>query len=344
VTIVLIGHSIGVSFGAVGTPLIPLAAASPFTAFELSASVARYHAVLGIFMACTTMWLICRALPEQLGRGIWWWALAAGLLFLIPYYLIAATLGPELPTLGGAILGVTGFIALLLMTRQRPVRGDIRPRNHLWSAAAPYLILVLLVLITRLVEPLQTALTGLILQWRFSNFGGQVAWLYHPGTLLFLSFFLSAWCQRGLMKDTRVADEVLNAMRRALKRLAPVSLALLVMLGLSRIMVHAGMIETLAISAAASTGGAWPVVAPFVGVLGSFITGSATASNILFTEFQQSSAERLGLSAYTLLGAQGFGAAVGNIVAPHNIIAASATVGLAGKEGAVLRRTIPIML
>lgn len=198
--------------------------------------------------------------------------------------------------------------------------------------------------LTRLIPPLQAALTGLILQWRFSDFGGQMAWLYHPGTLLFLSFFLGAWSRRGLTKDTRIAEEVLNAMRRALKRIAPGSLALLAMLGLSRIMVHAGMIETLAISAAALTGSAWPVFAPFVGVLGSFITGSATASNILFTEFQQSSAERLRLSAYALLGAQGFGAAVGNIVAPHNIIAASASVGLAGREGAVLRRTIPIML
>src|SRR5690606_32222348 len=122
---------------------------------------------LGVFMAFTTMWLICRALPEQRDRGIWWWALAAGLLFLIPYYLIAATLGPELPTLGGAILGVSGFIALLLITRKRPVRSDVDPRNSLWSAAAPYLILVLLILITRLISPLQAALTGLILQWRF---------------------------------------------------------------------------------------------------------------------------------------------------------------------------------
>ncbi len=139
-------------------------------------------------------------------------------------------------------------------------------------------------------------------------------------------------------------DEVLAAMGRALTRLVPVSMALLAMLGLSRIMVHAGMIETLATSAAASAGSAWPVFAPFVGVLGTFVTGSATASNILFTEFQQSSAEQLGLSVPALLGIQGFGAAVGNIVAPHNIIAASATVGLAGKEGDVLRRTAPVML
>jgi lactate permease len=63
------------------------------------------------------------------------------------------------------------------------------------------------------------------------------------------------------------------------------------MLALSRVMVRAGMIETLA-ETAALTGAAWPVLAPAVGVLGTFITGSATASNILFTDFQLSAADR----------------------------------------------------
>ena len=133
-------------------------------------------------------------------------------------------------------------------------------------------------------------------------------------------------------------------MNKALCRLLPVTLALIAMLGLSRIMVHAGMIETLADVAVASTGNLWPLFAPFVGVLGTFVTGSATASNILFTEFQQSSAQRLGISVTGLLGAQGFGAAVGNMICPHNIIAASATVHLSGKEGEVLQRTLGVML
>jgi lactate permease len=346
VTIVLIGHSIGVSFGAVGTPLIPLAAVTPFSAFELSASVARYHTQLGLFMVMVTMWLINRALPGQRGASIWLWTLAAGLLFLIPYYLIAVTLGPELPTLAGAAIGAAVFIGLLLLVRSRSqssARAREQAEGSLWVAAAPYLLLVSLILVTRLVPPLQQGLSTQVLQWQFDQFEGRMAYLYHPGSLLFLSFFLGAWCQRSMMRE-RFGNALGAAMMRAMRRLFPVSLALLAMLGLSRIMVHAGMIETLAIGAAASAGSAWPVFAPFVGVLGSFITGSATASNILFTEFQQTSAARLDLPAHTMLGAQGFGAAVGNMVAPHNIIAASATVGLTGREGAVLRNTIPIML
>jgi lactate permease len=124
----------------------------------------------------------------------------------------------------------------------------------------------------------------------------------------------------------------------ALNRLAPVTLALIAMLCLARIMVHGGMASALAESAALA-GAAWPLFAPAVGVLGTFVTGSATASNILFTDFQASAAERLSLPLVPLIASQGFGAAVGNIVCPHNIVAGSATVGIAGREGEVLRMT-----
>jgi len=353
VTIVLIGHSIGVSFGAVGTPLVPMLAVTPFGAIELAASVAFYHAVLGLLMALVTMWLISRALPAQPGQGIWIWTFAAGALFLLPCYLIAASLGPELPTLGGSLLGAGAFIVLLLAARKPGTGVSVASKaerdGSLWLAASPYLVLTVLILLTRLIPSLQQGLSSLVLQWQFSEFGGQMAFLYHPGTLLLLSFLVGAWCQRGMIQrraaqSGATAKAIKGAMLRALQRLLPVSLALLAMLGLSRIMVHAGMIETLAISAATSAGSAWPVFAPFVGVLGAFVTGSATASNILFTQFQLTSAEQLGLDAPALLGAQGFGAAVGNMVAPHNVIAACATVGLAGKEGDVLRRTVPVML
>jgi lactate permease len=116
--------------------------------------------------------------------------------------------------------------------------------------------------------------------------------------------------------------------------------ALLAMLVLSRTMVHAGMTDGLAVAAATVAGPVWPAVAPFVGALGTFVTGSATASNILFTNLQQETALNLGIDVVGVVGAQGFGAAVGNIVCPHNIVAAAATVGLVRAEGEVLRRTL----
>jgi lactate permease len=163
------------------------------------------------------------------------------------------------------------------------------------------------------------------------GFAGRFEPFYHPGTLLFAGLGIGAL----LTGRGKALGPALGA---ALVRLMAVAAALGVMLALSRVMVHAGMIGTLA-EAAAGTGALWPLLAPAVGVLGSFITGSATASNILFTDFQISAARTLGLPEAAMTAAQGVGAAVGNIVAPHNIIAGSATVGLTGREGDILRRT-----
>jgi lactate permease len=115
------------------------------------------------------------------------------------------------------------------------------------------------------------------------------------------------------------------------------------MLAIARLMVHAGMTQALA-AAATRTGWAWPLLAPSVGAIGSFITGSTTASNILLTDLQQAAANDLGLPQLALIAAQGFGAAIGNSVALHNIITGAATVGLQGREGDILRKTGPVCL
>jgi lactate permease len=123
-----------------------------------------------------------------------------------------------------------------------------------------------------------------------------------------------------------------------------VALALVSVLLLSRVMVHSGAIDALAGTAATILGPVWPVAVPLVGTLGSFITGSATASNILFGGFQMSAAEASGLPPLLALAGQGFGSAIGNVIAPHNIVAGAATVGLIGREGAILKATLPVCL
>lgn len=339
VSIALIGHAVGVSFGAVGTPILPQIAVTPFTGIELAAATANYHVLLGWMMPLLVMVLVGRALPG--GRALspvhLGWAIGAAGAFLIPFYLIAVFVGPELPTLGGALLGALAFVGVLLTLRRGQQASRVESAGSgsaLLRSAAPYLVLVVLVLLTRLIPAVREPLQDLTLAWRFEPFGGSMAVLYHPGTLLLASFVLGAMLQRVALAS------ILSAARQVLQRLLPVTLALAAMLSLSRVMVHAGMIDTLALAAADATGRYWPLFAPFVGVLGTFVTGSATASNILFSDFQQATAERLGVPALPLLAAQGFGAAVGNIVCPHNIVAASATVNLVGQEGEVLRWTL----
>jgi lactate permease len=254
----------------------------------------------------------------------------AALFFFVPFLALGTLVGPELPTLGGALLG---GVAFSLVVRSRGA-GEGPNGRALARAALPYFVLLALILATRLVPALQAGLRGVVWEWSLlERFAGRMEPLYHPGTLLVLGFVL------GGIGQGRSPRELGLAAAAAARRLAPVVGALIAMLALSRVMVHAGMIHALA-EAAATTGAAWPLLAPFVGMLGTFVTGSATASNILFAEFQDATSRTLGLRGALLQGAQNFGAAVGNIVCPHNIVAGGATVGLAGREGEVLRATV----
>ncbi len=91
---------------------------------------------------------------------------------------------------------------------------------------------------------------------------------------------------------------------------------------------------------AASVGDIYPLFAPLIGALGAFIAGSNTVSNMMLSQFQFGVAEALGLSTAFMIALQAVGAAAGNMIAIHNVVAASATVGLLDQEGETLRKTI----
>lgn len=336
VALALIGHAAGVSFGAVGTPILAQAEITGVSATAIAARTASMHAIAGIVLV---LFVVKLAAEGPLRRVDFALAALAAACFFIPFLVLAVLVGPEVPTLGGALIGLLLFAPLARRIAPRRGTGAIEepapsPRaGALARAVLPYAILLALILATRLVPPLRDALGAIEIAWTLPGpFAGAFAPLYHPGTLLMLGFLLGALAQGARGRDLAIA------MAAAARRLGPVVVALLAMLAISRIMVHAGMIGALA-EAAAGVGPLWPLAAPSVGVLGTFVTGSATASNILLSEFQAATAKALALDATPLLAAQSFGAAVGNIVCPHNIIAGGATVGLAGREGPAMRLT-----
>ncbi len=377
VVIAMIGNAVGVSFGAIGTPVVPMVAATGLDPLELSAASATYHLAFGVVPLIIMMFLASRGTGTRMTGAIWLWTVFAAAAFLVPMWVLATFVGPELPTLGGALIGAGIFISVLLLVRrlrpeataptmaetagsegdpgsaaaseadavtdphaEDPPIGDVEAdRAALLRAGAPYLILISLVLLTRLVPFVAEPLDAVELVWTLDGgFTGSFAPLTHPGTLLVVSFLLGALVQKAR------TPTVGGALSTTLRQLIPVTIALLAMLLLARTMVRSGMTEELAAAAAGSVASAWPVLAPLVGVLGTFVTGSGTASNVLFTDLQVATADQLDYPQVPLLGAQNFGAAVGNAIAPHNIVAGGATVGLTGSEAEVMRRTIGFSL
>jgi lactate permease len=327
VAMALVGHAAGVSFGAVGTPVFAQAEISGMPARDIGVATALLHTALGTVLLAFVMRMAGAAVTLRTAG----WAALAGACFLLPFLALALFAGPELPTLGGALVGATLFVAI--MRRRAPGRVPLPGLRSLLPDVAPYLVILVLVLATRLIGPLQEALDGIRISWSLHDaFRGSFQPFYHPGTILAAGFLLGGVA-------TGRAMHLLPSLRAAAARIVPVAFALLAMLAMSRLMVHSGMIAALA-DAAAASGAIWPLLAPAIGVLGTFVTGSATASNILFTQFQVTTANALALPATMMVAAQGLGAAVGNVIAPHNVIAGAATVGLERREGDILVRTI----
>ncbi|WP_062467599.1 L-lactate permease [Demequina maris] len=350
------GHASAVPFAAVGTPTLAQLAIVDVDPLDLSSAIAPFMLVVGAVLAFTVAKIVGTLVPTA--GPPWKWMAVAYVAFFGPYLLLALFVGPELPSLLGSIVGAGIFIAVVRLVLARRARAqaltapeqaaeeevlhaadeaEATEAHHMGmlAATAPYAVLVVLVMLTRLVPPIKEASQAWEVRWSlFDHFGDGIQPLYHPGPLLLVAFLAGAVWQRA----TR--QEVAGAFVVATRQVLPVFVALLAMVTVAYTMSESGMTNQLAV-AAAGTGAVWPLLSPFVGALGTFMTGSATSSNILFTDFQNSTAIEAGLEPVPLLGSQAAGAAVGNIICPHNVIAAAATVGLAGREGEVLKRALP---
>jgi lactate permease len=146
------------------------------------------------------------------------------------------------------------------------------------------------------------------------------------------------------------ARQIAASWKVASSQLAGAAVALLFALPLVRVFINSGadyndsgfesMPLVLAQGAAALAGDTWPALAPWIGGLGAFVAGSNTISNLMFSLFQFSTAEQIGVVPETVVATQAVGGAAGNMITVHNVVAASATVGLVGREGDLIRKTI----
>ena len=122
--------------------------------------------------------------------------------------------------------------------------------------------------------------------------------------------------QIGIFTKEKLADVKIQAVKKSIST----SITLFFLISMALVMMDSGMTATLADTVAAITGGVFPLVAPFFGVLGSFITGSNTNSNVIFGKFQVSVAESLQIDPYIMAALQSIAGSVGVALGPTNIL------------------------
>jgi lactate permease len=216
----------------------------------------------------------------------------------------------------------------------------------MFRAWTPYILVGLFLVLTRLKT---LPIMGWLQSWKvsFENlFGTEITAsfqpLYLPGTIFIVvslityfihqmdgSAYKRAWIQSG-------------------KTMIAASTALVFTVPMVQVFLNTGggaagferMPIELANGVAAITGEFWPLISTFIGGLGAFIAGSNTVSNMMFSLFQYDVGSQIGVDPTWIVALQAVGGAAGNMICVHNVVAASAVVGLVGKEGTVIRKTL----
>lgn len=346
----------------------------------VGAQVALVHALVGVLVPLLMVGMLTRffGTSRSFAEGFraWKFAIFAGLAFTLPYLAVARVLGPEFPSLLGGLIGLMIVVpaarAGWFLPSDRfdfppraqwgagwqgqlePDQADLGPKAQrigLLTAWMPYVIVAALLVLTRTIAPLKAWLTGpdttLVLRDLFgSGINAQAQFAYSPGTVMIIASLISVGLFRMRGRDYGRAWAISG---RTMLAAAP---ALLLAVPMVQVFINSGapgvasMPITLAEGMAGAAGASWPLFAPIVGALGAFIAGSNTVSNMMFALFQFSTAQGIGLDLAgitVVVVLQAVGGAAGNMVCVHNVVAASAVVGLTDREGDIIRKTLITM-
>lgn len=383
-------QSTPVSFGAVGTPILigvnkGLDSAGIGATLQSSGSswdvylqiitseVAITHAITGTLIPL----FMCVMLTRFFGQNKSWteglailpFAIFGGLAFTIPYALTGILLGPEFPSLIGALVGLPIVILAAKSGFLVPKKvWDFAPREKwpvswvskfemkfdamtakipmsLTKAWIPYILVAIILVLTRVSADAKAFVTSLVFSYK--NILGEglnftMNPLYLPGGILVFVVLITYFLHKMEFKELK------EAIGESSKVMISAGFVLMFTVPLVRILINSGvnasgfdsMPIAMANFVAHSVGDVYPFFAPMVGALGAFIAGSNTVSNMMLSQFQFGVADALGISTAFMVALQAVGAAAGNMIAIHNVVAASATVGLMDQEGETLRKTI----
>lgn len=341
----------------------------------IGAKVAILHMITGTLVPLFVVALMTKFFGKNKsfseGIKVWKFALFAAFTMTIPYLIVANVLGPEFPSMVGGLVGLAIVIAAakkgFLMPSQEEVWDfeekskwdpdwigkieikDIAHKNGKMSmirAWTPYILVGLFLVATRLKS---LPIGGWLQAWTIeirnmfgTNITASFQPLYSPGTIFIVASLITFFIH-GMN-----GSAYKRAWMHSGKTMISASTALIFTVPMVQVFLNSGggaagydqMPIELANGVAALAGNYWPFFSTFIGGVGAFIAGSNTVSNMMFSLFQYNVGSQIGVDPTWIVALQAVGGAAGNMICVHNVVAASAVVGLVGKEGEVIRKTL----
>ena len=351
-SVCLIANSVPTAFGSIGIPLVTLSSVTGIDSTTLASYTAMQLAPL-TFLCPFLMTIVTGGSLKAL-KGMFIMCLAASCCFLIPELVIAFFMGPELAVVAGAIGSMAGIVACAKLfpvhdpTYAMPSQDDEAPVSTAGGIKAwlPFILIFIFLLMTsKLIpaihDPLHSIKSSVLI---YDGAGGApytFTWVATPGILILLAAFIGGKVQGAGM------GEMLRVLKQTIINLRFTILTIITVIATAKVMGYAGMTQDIAKTAVAATGTAYPAIAAFIGSIGTFITGSATSSCVLFGKLQTDSALAIGASPAVqawIAAANATGACAGKMISPQSIAIAVAAISVTGADGKLLHFAVKVYL
>lgn len=339
--ICLIANTTPTAFGAIGLPVITLANVTHLDILHLSFIVTVQLLPLIILIPFVLVSMVGGG-PKAI-KGVGLTTLLSGLAFALPQVVVAKFVGAELPAIVGSIvcIAVTVVMAKFQGKKDPEALKDIphHSTGALLKAWAPFILVFIIVLLASpLVKPINEALAKVVTPLPIYTGTGAapytINWLSSPGTLIIIATVIG-----GLIQGLNLG-KIFGILGRTAKQIWRTLITVCAIVGLAKVMGYSGMTQSLAVTLVAIMGPAYPIIAPIIGALGTFITGSDTSSNVLFGNLQQQAATTLKVDSYWVVSSNMVGATAGKMISPQSIAVASAATHQEGQEGNILKESM----
>ncbi|WP_125153860.1 L-lactate permease [Clostridium rectalis] len=337
--ICLVANTTPTAFGAIGIPVTTLAKITGIDVNSLSYAVSIQLSPLIIIVPIILVMLTEKSIKGI--KGVFGIAIISGITFAVPQILIAKYLGAELPAIIGSICSMlsTILIAKLFYKDKKSESNEKITIKQGVLAWLPFILVFLFIIFTsplfpKVNEALSSIKTTAYIYTGVDAKPFTFLWLITPGTLIIIATFVGGLIQGAKLKD------IFLILIKTFKQMSNSFVTILSIVALAKVMGYSGMIKSIAVILVKITGRFYPLIAPVIGALGTFVTGSDTSSNVLFGGLQVEVAKSLNLSPYWLAAANTGGATAGKMISPQSIAVATAATGILGSEGKILNTTL----
>ena len=344
----LVVNSMPTAFGSVGVPTTTVSNITGLDVVKLSADTAKIEVLIFALLPFFLIFIVGKGFKAF--KGMIGMIIVAAVSFIVPMFIFATFVGPELPDIIGSICSM---IAIVVFARMR--KGEV-PEEYRAKAStdsensepldlreaviawAPFLLIFILLVLTSLVpfikEPLSAIKSSFHIYTGNPDSKLTFTWINTPGVIIIISAVIGGLIQGASFQT------LLDVFVKTVKNNVKTIVTIMSVLATAKIMGYAGMTPDIAAFLVTVTGKYFPLISPLIGTLGGFVTGSGTSTCVLFGPMQAETATAIGADPSWLVASNTCGAGIGKMISPQGIAIGAASAGLTGQESKILSQAV----